>query len=368
MFERGRLRFWLFGTLVFVALWGCKSTTQPSDSQVTSIHDGQYYLGLQKSTEQTHHYFMDLRGQLNKSYGYYYVFVVCLIQNRSFTNPSHGSIPRYVRNSGVRRMSYEVDSSSCIPAFMGKNGLVFKMVPSQVRPDQVQRQNHYLQGESTRQSLENGMIEVAAMGTGASFAGFSPSFRRSVMALLPQSLPRHGLIATIVQLINVSLPHQNTSTDHFMSLIMDQQTVMSLHPVVEKTPQTNRYLSGSQALVGGAAGGFVLTSAGVYVGGAWGGIVGQQIIPFLSAFLLQTEENPAQDILDNFQSLYTVRKNDRDVGQKVSRVLDAQIVLGKSLVIAGWASENQLFEVCYPQVKNSSDETSKDPTCSKLFD
>lgn len=337
-----------------LALVGCKTPRRGgalnhNTSMVKSIHDGRYYLGLQQSTAKSHHYFINENSQIVKTYDHAYSFVICLLD---FQDPALTSAPSwYVTNSGVDQREYRVRASSCLPAFMGEDGTALKLVPSQIQPAQVDMQLHYLNAEATRRSIENGMIEVAAIGSGASLATYSSGFRAAVMGLLPKNLPRLGLVTSIIQLGNVLvMPHQSQPYGSFFELILKQETVKTLQVAhQDKPPPPNRYVSSGVGLAGGYAAGLAMTQVGLAMSPV-GGIIGQAVLPFMSMFILHHEDNAAKEVREHFLELFQIQQQSADVqvGARVARVPAAAKVLAQSLVVSGWVDAEQITEVCWP--------------------
>lgn len=366
------MRSWRQLAIVLLALaWvGCKTPgwDGPLDhdgAMVKGVHDGMYYLGLQQSAAKSHHYFINDSGQIVKTYDHAYNFVICLLD---FRDPTvEPGAPRYLRNSGVDQREYTVRDSSCLPTFMGEDGTMLRLVPSQIQPAQVDMQLHYLQSEATRRSIENGMIEVAAIGFGASLATYSPGFRAAVMGLLPKNLPRLGLVASIVQLGNVlAMPHQVQPSTSFFGLIMSQDAIKTLQVAhSEEPPPPNRYVSSTVGVAGGYGAGAAMTQVGLAMSPV-GGVIGQAVIPFMSMFILNHEDNAAKEVRDHFVELFQIQQQTGEVqaSARVARVPAAAKVLAKSLVVSGWVDAKKLTEVCWPVAGESGPSQA---TCTPVF-
>ena len=347
---------------MILAMVGCKkpSVTADKDSaQVKSIHDYTYYLGFDRSESKADHYLVDDTHKITKVHDHSYQFVVCLLHREKTYSPQ----PRYIENSGLNRDEISVLAESCLPAYLGVDGKPLKLVVDKLHPANIEHQVEYLETEKLRRSSQNGMLEVAAFGSGASMAAFSPSFRGAITKMV-SGLPKHQLIAATIQIGQFFLPHQTYPNDRFLELIVNQHKVTRLLPAEEDSPP-NPYLTSAASFGAGAAAGTALSSAGVFFFGPPGAIGGQMLIPFLTTFILHGEENPAKDILANFYSLYDPRKSDSEVGSKVGSVPLAVRKLGQSLVVAGWAQLEEMNQFCLPH-KTASEVY--EPSCELLFD
>ena len=351
-------RSWLYVGLIasvlsMMAVVGCRKNMDDHrsgrDSVAKSVHDGQYYFGLQKSAAKSQQYSINTAGFLVKTYDYSYSFVICRLDS---SDPAVArAAPRYITNSAVDRREYRIQLASCTPAFIGDDGKVLKLVPSQVLPAHLEMQGRYLQSESTRRSLENGMIEVAAIGSGAALAGVAPGFRSAIMSLLPKSLPRLGVFTTIIQSSHLMLaPHQVEPNQTFFNLLFNQQAVTALVPAHQtEPPPPNRYVTAGVGFSGGVLGGLALVKAGASFGNPVGAIAAQAIIPFISTFILHHEENPAKVVLEHFEELFKIhQRQDNVVGMRVNNVPAVMRMLGKSLVVSGWVDSAALAEFCLP--------------------
>lgn len=361
--ERRKPASSLIWLVMILTMVGCKKPSVTADedtAQVKSLHDYTYYLGFDRSKNKADHYLMDDTHKITKVHDHSYQFVVCLLHRE---NPYGTHKPRYIENSGWNRDEIRVLGESCLPAYLGTDGKPLKLVVDKLHPANIEHQVEYLETEKLRRSTQNGMLEVAAFGSGASMAAFSPSFRGAITKMV-SGLPKHQLIAATIQIGQFFLPHQAYPNDRFLELIVNQHKVTRLLPAEEDKPP-NPYLTSSASFGAGAAAGTALSNAGVFFFGPPGAIGGQMLIPFLTTFILHAEENPAKDILENFYSLYNPRKSDSEVGSEVKSVPLAVRKLGQSLVVAGWAELEEMNQFCLPHKTASG---LYESSCELLFD
>ncbi|MCY4380855.1 MAG: hypothetical protein OXC40_04735 [Proteobacteria bacterium] len=340
-----------------ITLSSCKKLSshdqQNESSELKALYSGKYYLGLQKSKEASKHVYQDNTGNFKSIDTHNFQFVVCLVTKQT-TYPK-ADAPKYVRDSGVARLgvkdNFTINTSSCIPAFTNDNKTPVKLVPLLLNPIHSEWHNDYLNSEKIKTSISNGMLEVAAFGAGASLAGFNQNLRQSIISLFPQA-KRARFFAFIIQLANLSLPHQTQSSSDFLTLITQPEDSLVLVPATEeeKTNRLPRPVTATASFAAGFALNTVITSKAALLG-PWTGLAAQNILPFLSFIILNLENNVSQDLLKNYKQLFQthdIKKNIPDQAKQVSDIPKAIHVLGRSFVVSRWVKPDQLTKACLP--------------------
>ena len=307
----------------------------------------------------------------------------------------------------------EVLPQTCTPAFRGMRGRSMALIASNVGEPEKAFAGHHLSNEKFRIDREQGRHYWGAFGIGSAFAALDMKVLEALRKVIPQrfhqvfpsakdltpkfireripnffkKIPFVGSILSwkpgtpgvTYMALGAGAMGQNEPFDDMLQTIYGDQFDMfspaswdpeqSNYALASARPDMNinpalEFAGVSGSVAAGAISGHLLVSKtanivakyGKKVGGNWTTIGAGLIIPFLSTIYLKTLNNPARDILGNFQQILNLMIPPTEAGQGhvalseevKSKLPEILRILGQTFVITNWVSALELHSYCLP--------------------